>query len=721
MAYGLKGGQPRPNMNNSQPKKIKARLLPILLGVLFGAVAITSLSLFLFYNKRSREAVQAEREDYTTEIAIQLTRNIDNLQNSYANEVQTSSTVLAASAPQTLAAVRSMFPDGDSQHFLVSEKGNLVDTEGNSCAVSDENFATNVAHSTSGTVLSLTTVNLTDNYLLFGEKINPLTIEGVSYTALAIGVTTDQFRKNMTISLFDGVGAGYLIAQNGEIFIKPDEEKLILSGYNLFYTLKEGGASETEIQKLKDGMKTGGAKATVSVDEIQWIIELKSTQFQNEYIVVAVPLTLTAATTYLNMTLTIVFAFVFVTALAGIMTIILLAGLKRRQEEDKKAAAVDAQTAFLAKMSHDIRTPLNAVNGMLQLASDPRHSREEVNDFVNKAGESANYLLELVNGMLDLQKINSGKMSVAHEPFSMGSLLEGIDSMYRPVVLGKGLRFLVEGKEGFDSDYLGDQMKVKEILMNLLSNAVKFTPKGGQISVICTKKNVDPKYDEVTLVVRDTGIGMSQEFQSHMFTPFEQEKSSASSGYVGTGLGLSIVKSFSELMGGSVSVVSNLGEGSAFTVKIPLERTGTVLPKKAKNTPIEPFHHERVLLAEDNAINQQIAVMLLKERLALEVDAVDNGQEAVDAFVNAKEGTYAAILLDLRMPVLDGLGAAKAIRASKKKDAKTIPMIALSANAYAEDVQQSLAAGMNAHLAKPIDLVELSNKLHEYLPTGKGE
>lgn len=721
MAYGLKGGQPRPNMNNSQPKKIKARLLPILLGVLFGAVAITSLSLFLFYNKRSREAVQAEREDYTTEIAIQLTRNIDNLQNSYANEVQTSSTVLAASAPQTLAAVRSMFPDGDSQHFLVSEKGNLVDTEGNSCAVSDENFATNVAHSTSGTVLSLTTVNLTDNYLLFGEKINPLTIEGVSYTALAIGVTTDQFRKNMTISLFDGVGAGYLIAQNGEIFIKPDEEKLILSGYNLFYTLKEGGASETEIQKLKDGMKTGGAKATVSVDGIQWIIELKSTQFQNDYIVVAVPLTLTAAATYLNMTLTIVFAFVFVTALAGIMTIILLAGLKRRQEEDKKAAAVDAQTAFLAKMSHDIRTPLNAVNGMLQLASDPRHSREEVNDFVNKAGESANYLLELVNGMLDLQKINSGKMSVAHEPFSMGSLLEGIDSMYRPVVLGKGLRFLVEGKEGFDSDYLGDQMKVKEILMNLLSNAVKFTPKGGQISVICTKKNVDPKYDEVTLVVRDTGIGMSQEFQSHMFTPFEQEKSSASSGYVGTGLGLSIVKSFSELMGGSVSVVSNLGEGSAFTVKIPLERTGTVLPKKAKNTPIEPFHHERVLLAEDNAINQQIAVMLLKERLALEVDAVDNGQEAVDAFVNAKEGTYAAILLDLRMPVLDGLGAAKAIRASKKKDAKTIPMIALSANAYAEDVQQSLAAGMNAHLAKPIDLVELSNKLHEYLPTGKGE
>jgi len=312
-------------------------------------------------------------------------------------------------------------------------------------------------------------------------------------------------------------------------------------------------------------------------------------------------------------------------------------------------------------------------------------------------------------------------MSVAHEPFSMGSLLEGIDSMYRPVVLGKGLRFLVEGQEGFDSDYLGDQMKVKEILMNLLSNAVKFTPKGGQISVICTKKNVDPKYDEVTLVVRDTGIGMSQEFQSHMFTPFEQEKSSASSGYVGTGLGLSIVKSFSELMGGSVSVVSNLGEGSAFTIKIPLERTGTILPKKAKNAPIEPFHHERVLLAEDNAINQQIAVMLLKERLVLKVDAVDNGQEAVDAFVNAKEGTYAAILLDLRMPVLDGLGAAKAIRASKKKDAKTIPMIALSANAYAEDVQQSLAAGMNAHLAKPIDLGELSNKLHEYLPTGKGE
>jgi signal transduction histidine kinase len=223
--------------------------------------------------------------------------------------------------------------------------------------------------------------------------------------------------------------------------VSPEEEQLVGHGYNFFAVLEQGGVNESEISRIRAAMKNGLAEATLTVNGIQWMIEIKSTQFDSDYIVVAVPLTLTAAQTYLNMTLTVTFAFIFITALAGLMVLILMGGLRRKREENKKAAAVEAQTTFLAKMSHDIRTPLNAVSGMLQLASDPRHSREEVDEFVGKASESANYLLELINGMLDLQKIDSGKMSVVHEPFAMANLLEWIASMYKPVVEGKRTPF----------------------------------------------------------------------------------------------------------------------------------------------------------------------------------------------------------------------------------------------------------------------------------------
>jgi CheY-like chemotaxis protein len=215
--------------------------------------------------------------------------------------------------------------------------------------------------------------------------------------------------------------------------------------------------------------------------------------------------------------------------------------------------------------------------------------------------------------------------------------------------------------------------------------------------------------------VRDTGIGMSEEFKSRMFTPFTQEKSSTTSTYVGTGLGLSIVKSLSELMGGSVRVESALGKGSSFFVTLPLETTGNSLPKKSSVAALVPFNHQKILLAEDNATNQQIVILLLKERLSLDVHAVNNGQEAVTAFTSSAPGTYSAILMDLRMPVMDGLEAAKTIRSSSHPDAKKIPIIALSANTYAEDIKEFLDAGMNAHLAKPINLVELANKLHEFI------
>jgi signal transduction histidine kinase/ActR/RegA family two-component response regulator len=697
----------------------RGRLAAIVLGAVLIVLAACSLSLFLYFNTQSRLTVQAERENYTSEISDQLTRNIDNLQNSYAREVRNSARALLSLQPGTLEEVGVSLPDRkNAAHFLVADSGRVIDYAGRAYTLSDEFFTSDLALSEEDeVVMTYTTLNLAHDYLLFGKRIPPLTIGETTYVAWAVGVTSDQFRQNMTISLFNGLGAGYLISGDGSIVIKPDNNSMTFSGYNLFSSLSAGGVSDDQLGRFKAGMKAGGCALSVAVSGIDWLISCKSTEFDGDYIVVAVPLSLTAADTYRSMGLAVVFSFVFILALAGILGLSLLYATRRRQEENQRAAAVDAQTSFLAKMSHDIRTPLNAVTGMLELASDPNHSRAEVDDFVSKARKSAAYLLELVNGMLDLQKINSGKMETAHEPFSVAELLESIDSMYRPVLKEKGLAFSLEGAGQFDTAYIGDGVKVKQILMNLLSNAMKFTAAGGCVAVCAARAPLDQGTDEVQFTVTDTGIGMSEEFQKRIFQPFEQEKASSTSGYVGTGLGLNIVKNLTELLGGTVSVTSKVGAGSSFSIRLPMKR-GDALPpavSRAEAGQIVPFHRQRILLAEDNAINQQIAVLLMRERMNLEVDAVDNGKEAVEAMARSAPGYYAAIVLDVRMPVMDGLQAAAAIRALKRPDAKTIPILALSANTYEEDVRRSLDAGKNAHLAKPIEVAELSAALHKYM------
>lgn len=701
--------------------EIRKHAFAPVIGLILLAAAVCSLTLFFYFNNRTRRTVQTERENYTSEIADQLTRNIDNLQSAYAREIREDVNALQARVPGSLEELQRMYPDRESaKHFMITENGQVEDFQGRAYTLSDELFADKIRRAEAGeVVMTYTTLNMASDYLLFGKQIDPQVIDGTTYVAWAVGVTSEQFRKNMTISLFNGLGAGYLITRDGTIVIKPYDNSMVFSGYNLFSALSSGGVPDGQLKQLQDGMQNGHSSVslTVNVNGINWLIACKGTEFDGDYIVVAVPLSLTAAETYTSMNLTVVFAFVFVAALAGIMGLILMTTFYRKREEDRRAAATAAQTNFLTKMSHDIRTPLNAVIGMLQLASDPQHSRREVDGFVAKAQESADYLLELINGMLDLQKISRGKMNTAAEPFSMERLLGGIESMYHPVLEKKRLTFAVEGGDQFAADYIGDAVKIKQILMNLLSNAMKFTPEGGSVRLTASRTVLDETHDEVLLAVTDSGIGMSREFQQRIFQPFEQERQSVTSVYTGTGLGLNIVKSLTELMGGRVRVESTPGRGSCFEIRLPLERSGakSPSPREEKNTELAPFHGERVLLAEDNEVNQQIAIMLLQERLNLQVDAVGNGQEAVKTIEKAASGYYAAVIMDIRMPVMDGLEAARAIRALPYPDAKSIPILALSANTYDEDIRQSLEAGMNEHLAKPIDINELAAALHKYI------
>ena len=705
-------------MDNKTIKDTKKRSSAIVIIAVLAAVAIASLTLLFYFNNSTRQAVQSERENYTVEIASQLTRSIDDLQNEYAQELEDGKQVFITAKPTSLAALAEFYPDREnSEHFVVTQSGKILDLSGKLYTIGDILYISRIALASDGeVVMGYTTLDLTHEYILFGQKIEPQVVGEETIIGLVAGITSDQFRENMTISLFDGVGAGYLISETGAIVLKPKDNSIVFSGYNLFYALSAGGVSDEKIEEIKAGMKTGSHTTSIVVNNVNWLISTQATEFNNNHILVAVPLSVTAADSYLSMNMMLVFAFIFVTAVAGIILTLLLFNFNRKRLEDKKAAATEAQATFLAKMSHDIRTPLNAVVGMLELASDPKHNRSEVSGFISQARQSTDYLLELINSMLDLQKISSGKMTITSEPFSFPELLDSTKVIYKPVLEDKGLIFTIKGESKIDTNYIGDDTKIKQILMNLLSNAMKFTPRGGSVTLTIARQSIDEKKDMVTLTVTDTGIGMSKEFLQHIFSPFEQEKSSDTSGYVGTGLGLNIVKSLSELLGGAVQVKSALGKGSTFVVSLPLQRSKLV-PKTQDNSAnkVVPFNHGLVLLAEDNEMNQQVAVLLVKERLHLDIDVVKNGKEAVDAIRKSKPGTYAAILMDVRMPVMDGLQAAKAIRNLDHLDAKKIPIIALSANTYEDDVHQSLNAGMDEHLSKPIDIVKLSSALHKYI------
>ena len=497
-----------------------------------------------------------------------------------------------------------------------------------------------------------------------------------------------------------------------------------------------------------------------------------------------------------------------------------------------------AKTAFLSNMSHEIRTPMNAIIGLNNIALNDPTASDKVKVYLEKIGGSAQHLLGIINDILDMSRIDSGRMTVKSEEFSFAKALEQVNSMISGQCRNKGITYDCHLTGHIDDYYIGDAMKLKQVLINILGNAVKFTPEGGTVNFVIEE---GPRFDGkavLKLVISDTGIGISKEFLPHIFDAFSQEDSSSTSLYGSTGLGMPITKSIVELMNGNISVDSEKGKGTTFTVTVTLgesskqdveveggdlkhrnmsvlvidddqialehaeiilgqvgiscetaesgwegidkirirhargedynlilidwrmpemdgiETTRQIRSVVGQDTPIiiltsfnwddiadealeagvdtfvpkplfagsvlDEFKEalrkknetllkktvdlkgRRVLLAEDNAINAEIIMMVLEMR-EMEADLAENGQKAVDMFAKNKPGYYSAILMDMRMPVMDGLEATRTIRAMNREDARTIPIIALTANAFDEDVQRSMQAGLNAHLSKPVE------------------
>lgn len=384
-----------------------------------------------------------------------------------------------------------------------------------------------------------------------------------------------------------------------------------------------------------------------------------------------------------------------------------------REEEEKQRilrealdAAKDANTAksdFLSRMSHDIRTPMNVIMGMSEMALERGDNPEETMDCLKNISSSSRFLLGLINDILDVSKIEGKTFRLTLEPFTYSEFWSQIDTMITPLCRDKNITFTVAADSRDDCCVLADRVRVNQIFFNLLSNAVKFTPSNGRIELILKTVERTEKSVRKRIIVRDNGIGMSREFQTHMYEPFSQEKRQHIDPSEGSGLGLTIVKSLVELMGGSISVISAPGEGTEFCVELNVALAKAPSAEiETSNTDIRSIAGARALLCEDHPINARIAVRLL-EKAGMRVTLAGDGREGVAIFNSSKENHFNVVLMDIRMPEMDGLEAARRIRALKRADAKTVPIIAMTANAFDDDRRKSEEAGMNAHLSKPIE------------------
>ena len=392
------------------------------------------------------------------------------------------------------------------------------------------------------------------------------------------------------------------------------------------------------------------------------------------------------------------------------------AQMEREEEYQQRVreARTSARNDFLANMSHDIRTPMNAIVGYTNIAKTHQHKPETVADALDKIGSSSHYLLSLINDILDISKIESGKMQISYGPCDLAALFRRIEDITALQAKKKFLVITYRHDSVRHYKVRADELRLEQIIINIISNAIKYTPSGKTVDLIAEEFPSTGGKNKYRFIVRDTGIGIKEDYLPHIFESFTREERTTVNRIQGTGLGLAITAKIVEMMGGTISVKSKPGEGSKFTVELELEALETEEQASADNNETADLTGCRILLVEDNEINAEIARMIL-EQYGAEVQQAENGKIGVEAVQEKGPDYYDAVLMDIQMPVMNGFVATKAIRALGGAYATALPIIAMSANAYEEDVRDCLAAGMNGHIAKPFNPAELLQILHRFI------
>ncbi|MCC2825904.1 response regulator [Faecalicatena orotica] len=531
--------------------------------------------------------------------------------------------------------------------------------------------------------------------------------------------TSPEFARNYTLTI-QGLLNGYSVQKDGTIIVADDGNVVASNDQSL---LGQNTADNEVVQAMKKHTDSQHIYHLKNEGTGCYGIMLKQRDY---YIYAYLPDTAVFHNLPLNM-ISVIFLYFLIFSIFWFWAYRTnLTHQKMEQEKDEKykaelliaakkaEAANEAKTEFFQRMSHDIRTPINGICGIVNMADHYADDMEKQTEYRTKVKEASNLLLELVNDVLDMSKLESGEIVLEEIPFNLSSISREVFVVIEQMTAEQNIQIVWEKKEITHRNFIGSPGYVKRVMMNVLSNAVKYNRENGQIYISCMEiPSEQPEMTTMEFVCRDTGIGMTEEFQKCVFEPFAQEHTGSRTKFAGTGLGMATAKNLVEKMGGTITFESKEGTGTTFVIRVPFkidpDADKREEQKDVSEKSIKGLH---ILLAEDNELNMEIAEFVLQNEGA-EVTKAWNGQEAVEIFGKSEPGEFDVILMDIMMPVVNGYEATKMIRSLDREDAKKIPIIAMTANAFTEDRIRAKEAGMNEHVAKPVDVKLLVKVIHK--------
>ena len=746
-------------MNNKLYKKL-------LWGTGFVIVAVI-LTLFIMSQTYIQNLVYHERLNQMEEVTHQMFRSLEDVIDTHWSEVNVQCNYLYCTPLKTdtefyrylqKLSELSNYHERQIELVAVDSDGHYYTENGGMGLLREMNYLADSPQWVSYVSNSLT---VDDSRMVFLEQLStPITLQSgekeITLRYFGISQSMTQLNDYFRCDAYENNNSVYVLDDDGfKLFNANDTE--LLKGHNVYTVLSRmsylHGSSFAEAKERLD--RTGSCYSNAVLDGTEYFYALKQMENAQWTLAFLVPAKYVAVNTQKLVSIVMIIIIVIAMVFSVITVFVGWSLLRQKQQQELQAEkeanlrleqynihltqvndelrqaqdiaaealqsaerASKAKTDFLANMSHDIRTPMNAIIGITTLMKNELHQPEKLAEHLDKLENSGQLLLGIINDILDMSRIESGKTTLNVEKMNLPQQISQLDSIIRQQAGQRRQTFTVNTHLQHEN-VLADPNRLNQVLMNILSNAVKYTPTGGHIRFEVDELPRNEHYARYRFVVQDDGIGMSKAYQKTLFDPFTREERSGTNKVQGTGLGMAITKNIVDLMGGSINVESTTGKGTRFEVvlEFPVDAEADtvpeaqVLPEEEKET--SPLSGMKFLCAEDNAINAEILEMLLEANGA-SCTICSNGQEIVDAFASVKPGEYDMILMDVQMPVMDGLEATRRIRSGENPLGRIIPILAMTANAFLEDMQKSREAGMDEHLSKPVDIAALEQTVKRF-------
>ena len=725
------------------------------------------LAFFFLYHIYIQDIIYEERLNQMEEVTHQMFQNLEDVIDSHWGRVTEECNYLKAANVQTTDELcrqmkkkyeLSAYADHKITLMAVDSEGRYYTQDGYIGLFRDLDYFEDNPDQ-----ISFVFDSMTDNQseMVFLKRLSePIELQNgeekttISYFGIAQNM--EQLNPYFSCDAYNGNNSVYVLDDNGFKLFNSNQVELI-KGHNVFSVLQNMKyLHNSSFDKTKAELeKKGCSYSNAILDGTEYFYALKRLENAEWTLIFLVPAEYVATNTLRLVNFVMVFIVIF-TVIAAVCVMLGISFVMRRNQQEAirverennarletvntelrqaKQAAEEAfqvaqeanrsKSSFLANMSHDIRTPMNAITGITSLLEYDAENEEKVREYAKKIDVSAQHLLGIINDVLDMSKIEAGKTVFKYSDFSILELMQEIQMMFRPQAEGKH-QMMVMNHDNIEHEWVnGDKVHMMQIFSNLLSNAVKYTQEGGKIQFLVEEYETKSRaYAKYRFVVSDNGMGMSADFKDTIFDAFTRAESSLTNKIQGTGLGMAITRNLVEAMGGTIDVESELGQGSCFEVfmdlKIAEDRSVALAAQEETDEQDDNIlQGMRFLCAEDNELNAEILTELLKIEGA-ECTICENGEEILKTFEQSAPGDYDMILMDVQMPVMNGYEATKAIRRSSHKLAKTIPIIAMTANAFSEDIQHSLAAGMTAHVSKPVEMKVLEKTIRSIKSGGGG-